>query len=534
MKKKFWIIGGLVLGAVVIVALLFLLPSGGQGRPAMVIETINQVDAHPRPKDDWQPAAVGMDIYGGGQVRTGTESAARLELLEGVVRLSAESIFTVKESATRQGRLVTALFLESGRLWAHVTTDQPHEFTVETGSAVVAVRDTRFSVRVADGETLLSVAEGQAVLTAQEQSVTVVAGQQAMVKPGQPPTPPEPMSDDERRLWASEGEMLELAPPAPTITPVPPTPSVVPPTATTTPLAPGIIPTPLPTEIHTAAFTPTATTTPDDTPTPTNTPSPTLPPTSEPTPTPLDTPVKVGVWGDVICHLTGSAGDPASRNPETVFNADVPSDNAAQVMVESPSGDIVMLPRYGDVFGGERRFYVHVQGLPEAGGIYTFTALDADGTPIPGAVTSDVYLGGYEPDPPTNIQAEVIETGILVTWNPSPVIPGGFDPTGSPPLGHYLIHLEREGVGVLYGWDHWGRSLPKMSHLIPFRRHDFGPGDRGLALEELDDGVYYLSVHAHSVAPEGTAGRGKECTATDPAENIRFVIEGGQVRVEEP
>jgi len=163
MKKKFWIIGGLVLGAVVIVALLFLLPSGGQGRPATVIETINQVDAHPRPKDDWQPAQVGMDIYGGGQVRTGSESAARMKLLEGVVRLSAESIFTVKESATRQGKLVTALLLESGRLWAHLTTDQPHEFTVETGNAIAAVRDTRFSVRVADGETLLSVAEGQAI-----------------------------------------------------------------------------------------------------------------------------------------------------------------------------------------------------------------------------------------------------------------------------------------------------------------------------------------------------------------------------------
>ena len=249
MKKKFWIIGGLVLGAVVIVALLFLLPSGGQGRPATVIETINQVDAHPRPKDDWQPAAVGMDIYGGGQVRTGSESAARMKLLEGVVRLSAESFFTVKESTTRQGRLVTALLLESGRLWAHLTTDQPHEFTVETGNAIAAVRDTRFSVRVADGETLLSVAEGQAVLMAQEQSVTVAAGEQTTVKPGQPPAPPEPMSDDERRLWAIEGEMPELAPPTPTPTPThTPTPTPTPiPTPTFTPS-----PTPLPTLSPTA------------------------------------------------------------------------------------------------------------------------------------------------------------------------------------------------------------------------------------------------------------------------------------------
>jgi len=225
-KKRPWIAGGLVLVAAAIVA-IFLLSSGGQKQPATIIEAVNKVDAHPRPKDDWQPAAVGLEVHGGGQVRTGTESSARLELLEGIVRLSDESVFTVKESTTRQGKLLTTLFLQEGRLWAHLTTDQSHEFTVETGSTVVAVRDTHFSVRVADGETLLSVAEGEAVLTAQEQSVTVAAEQQVTVEPGQPPSPPEPMSDEERALWATEGEMPQLAPPTPTPTPVDTTPPVV-------------------------------------------------------------------------------------------------------------------------------------------------------------------------------------------------------------------------------------------------------------------------------------------------------------------
>jgi hypothetical protein len=211
-NRRIWIAGGLVLVAVV-VTVLFLLRTRGQEHPATVAEAVNEVDAHPRPKDDWQPAVVDMAIYGGGQVRTGAASSARIELLEGLVRLSADSIFTVKRSATRQGKLVTTLFLQEGRLWAHLAPDQPHEFTVETGNAIAAVRDTRFSVRVADGETLLSVAEGEAVLTAQEQSVTVAALQQATAKPGRPPAPPEPMSDEERALWATEGEMPELAPP---------------------------------------------------------------------------------------------------------------------------------------------------------------------------------------------------------------------------------------------------------------------------------------------------------------------------------
>ena len=473
MKRRFWIAGGLVLVAVV-VAVLFLLLARGQEHRATVIEAVNKVDAHPRPRDDWQPATVGMAIYGGGQVRTGAASSARLELLEGLVRLSAETIFTVKESATRQGKWVTTLLLQEGRLWAHLTTSQPHEFTVEAGSAVAAVRDTRFSVRVADGETLLSVAEGEAVLTAQEESVTVAAGQQATVEPGGPPAPPEPMSDEERALWATEGEMPQLAPPTPTATPIP-------------------------------------------------------------TLTPTVTPVKVDMWVDVYCALVGPAGDLASRNPQTKFETRVQSLNAVKVMVETPSGEVIVVPPYGDVYGEERRFLRdNIQGLPQSGGTYTFTALDADGAPIPGAVASDVYVGGYEPDPPANVQAEVVEAGILVTWQPSPAIPGAFDPSRSPPPGFYQITLFGEEVGMSYGWNHSGRPLPEASHLIPFRRQDFGSGDFGLALEEMEDGAYALSLDAFSTAPEGTAGQGLECSAANPGENIRIVIEGGQMRVEKP
>jgi hypothetical protein len=469
-KRRFWIAGGLLLVAVIVVGVV-LLPSGEQENTATVVEAVNKVDAHPRPKDAWGPAVAGMTIYGGGQVRTGGASSARLELLEGVVRLSADSLFTVKESVTRQGKLLTTLFLQAGRLWVHVATDRPHEFTVETGNSIAAVRDTRFSVKVADGETLLSVAVGEVKLTAQEQSVTVAAGQQATVKPDQPPSLPEPMSDEERALWAVEGEMPELAPPTPTPTHVP------------------------------------------------------VPPTLTPVPR---------VWGDVYGALSGPAGDLASRHPETVLDAVVRGGDAVQVVVKSPSGETVVLPPFGDIYGWERRFHKRVQGLPQVGGTYIFTALDAGGTSIVGGVSSDVYVGGNEPAPPSDVQAEVVDAGILVTWDPSPVIPGAFAPTASPPLGFYQMSLSGEDRGTLYGWNNVGQPLPETSHLIPFRRQDFGPGDRGQALEEMDDGIYNLSLSAFSVAPAGTAGRVNECSAHDPAEEVWIVIEGGQVRVEKP
>jgi hypothetical protein len=213
MKRKFWLAGGVVVAVLIVVAIVLLRPYGEQEHPTTVIEVVNRVDAHPRPQDDWTSALVDMRIYGGGQIRTGAESSARLELLEGIVRLSGDSVFTVKKSTTQEGKLVTTLFLGEGRLWAYLTSDQPHEFTVETGSAVAAVRDTRFSVKVTDGTTFVSVAEGETMLTAQGQTVTVKAGEQATVESEQPSSPPEPMSDQERTLWAIEGEMPELAPP---------------------------------------------------------------------------------------------------------------------------------------------------------------------------------------------------------------------------------------------------------------------------------------------------------------------------------
>jgi hypothetical protein len=253
---------------------------------AQIVEAINQVDAHSHPEDDWQTAAVGMDIYGGGQVRTGTDSSARLELMEGVVRLWEKTLFTVKEYTTRQERSLTRLFLQEGRLWAHLTATQPHEFSVETASAVAAVRDTRFSVQVgSDQTTLVSVAQGEVVVTAQGQSVTVTVGLQAIVKPGQPPEPPEPMSADEIALWTTEGDTPDLVALVPTVPVSEPTP-----TSTPTP---------------TSVPTPTSTPTPTPGPTSTSTPLPT--PTHVPTPT--STPTLRGKrWAGALCHVPSAAG----------------------------------------------------------------------------------------------------------------------------------------------------------------------------------------------------------------------------------
>jgi hypothetical protein len=462
-----WSIAGLALVAAAAGAVLWLAAPGGQAQPARILEVVNRVEACVHAGDAWTSALAGMAVYGGGQVRTGPASSARLELSEGVVRLSPESVFTVKENTMRRGRRAAALFLEEGRLWAHLAGDPPHEFRVETASAVAAVRDTHFSVRVAaDQGTLVSVAAGEVEVTAQGRSVRVGAGEQASVEPGRPPDAPQPMSDAERALWASEGERPELAPP---------------------------------------------------------------------TPEPGATPIPVTIGGDVYVALEGRAGDVAARRPATRLEAWVESRDAAQVVVEGPGGERWTLPPYGDIYGEERRFFVEVPGLPRAGEAYTFTALDADGMPLPGRVVAqDVYLGGFEPEPPANVRAEVVDNGLQVTWDPVAIIPGAFEPGADPPLGFYQINLTAESGPMVYGRVSTGAPLPETAHLIPLRRRDFGAEHVGQALEELGDGVYYLNVNAFSRAPEGSAGHGHECGASDATQRVSVVIEGGRLRVETP
>jgi hypothetical protein len=264
--------------------------------------------------------------------------------------------------------------------------------------------------------------------------------------------------------------------------------------------------------------------------------TPSAKPTSSNTPQSMDNPIKASMWCDLWVYLDGPTGDLASRNPSFEFEAEVQGGNAAQVVVESPSKEIFTLPPYRDIpYGREQRFGngYKIPGLPQIGRPYLCTALDVTGTPIPGVEAFEVYVGGNEPDPPTDVRAEIVEAGILVSWKPSHVIPGAFDPGGSPPIGHYVVFLFQEGGKFLYGWNS-GISLPETSHLIPLHRQDFSPEDAGLSLEELDDGIYFVHVYARSVAPEGTNGRKDECWAEDSSQSIRLVIEGGQMLVEAP
>jgi len=240
-------------------------------------------------------------------------------------------------------------------------------------------------------------------------------------------------------------------------------------------------------------------------------------------------------WTDAYLVLNGPATlPPEERSPCINLNifTNIVMDS---IRVDFPDGGSIIIPRFTDVFSPEvdwttqLRFFTCEPGMTIAGGEYIFTGLDMAGEPIPGARNSDIWVGVEPPDPPTNLRAEVIEDGILVSWDESPIIPGSFEPAAEPQLGYYQLHVSRIGIaGLVYGAYH----IPTSPHLIPQDKADFIKGiDQGLSLSEMDDGTYLLHANIHSMAPGGSLGTGAEYMSYDADQDITFTIQDGEITI---
>ena len=205
------------------------------------------------------------------------------------------------------------------------------------------------------------------------------------------------------------------------------------------------------------------------------------------------------------------------------------------VRVDLPDGESVIVPAYTDLNSPEvdqatlLRFCTCAPGMPTAGGEYIFTGLDVAGEPIPGARNTDIWVGVEPPNPPTNVRAELAEDGILVSWDESVIIPGSFEPAADPQLGIYQLWIVRIETGeTVYG----AEPISASPHLIPQDKAEFIQGkDRGLSLGEMEDGTYCLSAGLHSVAPEGSLGKGCEYNCSDPGQTIIFAIQDGEITI---
>ena len=244
-------------------------------------------------------------------------------------------------------------------------------------------------------------------------------------------------------------------------------------------------------------------------------------------------------WTDVYLSLRGSAtSSPEARDPCLLLGI-MTNMVVDSIRVDMPDGRSVIVPAYSDMFSPGVdwtelfRFQTCDPGMPLAGGEYVFTALNAAGEPVPGARNADIWIGVDPPNPPTNVRGEVVEDGILVSWDESPIIPGSFDPAAEPPLGFYelwIVRIDKREDESIYGTS--GIFAP--SCLVPQDKTEFTEGqDWGLSLGEMEDGTYLLSVNAHSMAPPGSLGKGFEYCNFDPGQSIVFAIEDGEITLKQ-
>jgi hypothetical protein len=236
---------------------------------------------------------------------------------------------------------------------------------------------------------------------------------------------------------------------------------------------------------------------------------------------------------DAYLGLNGPATLPPEERDPCVLLGIITSIIMDSVRVDLPDGRSVIVPAATDVFSPEVdwttlfRFSTCEPGIPIAGGEYIFTGLDVTGEPIPGARNTDIWVGVEPPDPPTNVRAEIIEDGILVSWDESPIIPGSFEPAAEPQLGFYQLGIRKMGTDEsVYG----ASGISASPHLIPQDKADFIAGkDHGLSLSEMEDGAYVLGACVHSIAPEGSLGKAFEYNSTDTDQGITFTIQDGEI-----
>jgi hypothetical protein len=220
-------------------------PPGGAVVQAATLDAIRgTVQVSPAGSDAWASAAAGERIQAGDRIRTGPLSAATLVFFDGsTTDLLAQTEVTIVQAgpfatgdqapgAPTPTAVLTRIALRqtSGQTHSHVQSAQTLAsiFEIETSGAASRLPDpSSLRVRVpasggaefavameASGATHVTVVAGQVEVTAQKTTVAVLAGQETIVRPQRPPSPP-----------ASTLRTTPTSSPPPTATTIAPQPS---------------------------------------------------------------------------------------------------------------------------------------------------------------------------------------------------------------------------------------------------------------------------------------------------------------------
>ncbi|MEK7326446.1 MAG: FecR family protein [Chloroflexota bacterium] len=175
---------------------------------ARLSELQKEVEVCPRPDDTWQEAKEGQTLWAGGEVKTGDEARARLDISDSaIIRLGANSQFELAEMTMTGSDPLTRLRLEAGKVWVALTRELGRgEFEIETPVGAVSVRGSYLSAEFSEatGRLVATCLEGQCRLAVSGGQYTDLSQDQqaAIAKAGENPSPPQPMDAAQYADWA--------------------------------------------------------------------------------------------------------------------------------------------------------------------------------------------------------------------------------------------------------------------------------------------------------------------------------------------
>jgi len=162
------------------------------------------------------PASAGTTLQPNGQVQTGDDGRARLDLSSGtIIRVAPSSLFTLASNEPAEGGLITKLKLEAGKIFIILNGGS---MDVETPSGVASVRGSYMSVLVdpVTHDVTLTCLDGHCGGENAAGSENATGGEKIILHhcdAGPSPCPPpehEGMSDEDFEDWMNSPEAIEL------------------------------------------------------------------------------------------------------------------------------------------------------------------------------------------------------------------------------------------------------------------------------------------------------------------------------------
>jgi len=129
---------------------------------ATLSEVTGAVELKQAEQADFTKAEANLVLNVNGQVRTGEDGRARLDLSSGtIIRVAPSSLFTLASNEEVEGGLFTKIALEAGKVFVILNGGQAD---VETPSGVASVKGSYLSVQVVDGKIVITCLEGNCSL----------------------------------------------------------------------------------------------------------------------------------------------------------------------------------------------------------------------------------------------------------------------------------------------------------------------------------------------------------------------------------